>query len=104
MNDVQHEQIIRLDTLKLAFQIEESATQAKVFYVDVGTLPKTKAEEYVQRLMDKHKEQTGTYWLPRREGGRGTEINTLPGKVSVETVLQTAVKLNDYVLTGNLPQ
>ncbi|MDR3503110.1 MAG: portal protein [Legionella sp.] len=74
------------------------APERRVWYVDVGNLPKLKAEQYMTELMTKHKNRvvydstTGTvvddrkfttmledYWLPRREGGRGTEVTTLPG-------------------------
>ena len=74
------------------------APERRVFYIDVGNLPKGKAEEYVQSIMKKHNQKqvydaiTGEvkdssrtlsmmedFWLPRREGGRGTEISTLPG-------------------------
>jgi hypothetical protein len=68
-----------------------------VFYIDVGNLPKIKAEQYLREIMQKYKNklvydaQTGEirddrrfqtmledFWLPRREGGKGTEITTLP--------------------------
>lgn len=74
------------------------APERRVIYVDVGNLPKNKAEQYVRDLMNRFKNKlvydskTGSvadrknvlsmiedYWLPRREGGRGTEISTLPG-------------------------
>lgn len=74
------------------------APERRVFYIDVGNLPKAKAEQYLHDMMVKHKNRlvydadTGEvkdnrkfmtmledYWLPRREGGRGTEITTLPG-------------------------
>lgn len=74
------------------------APERRIFYIDVGNLPKAKAEQYVRDMMVKHKNRlvynadTGEikderkfmtmledYWLPRREGGRGTEITTLPG-------------------------
>ena len=74
------------------------APERRVFYVDVGNLPKQKAEEYVRGLMQKYRNklmydpQTGEladsrkhlsmledFWMPRREGGRGTEITTLEG-------------------------
>lgn len=74
------------------------APERRVFYLDVGDLPKAKAEQYLQDMMAKHKNKlvydatTGEvrddrrfmtmledFWLPRREGGRGTEITTLPG-------------------------
>ena len=74
------------------------APERRIFYIDVGNLPKIKAEQYLRDMMVKHKNRliydanTGEvrddrkfmtmmedYWLPRREGGRGTEISTLPG-------------------------
>lgn len=74
------------------------APERRIFYIDVGNLPKGKAEEYVQSIMGKYRNKlvydasTGDikddrrhmsmledFWLPRREGGRGTEITTLPG-------------------------
>jgi hypothetical protein len=72
------------------------APERRVFYVDVGNLPKQKAEEYVRGLMQryrnklmydpntgevqdsrKHLSMLEDFWMPRREGGRGTEIQTL---------------------------
>ena len=74
------------------------APERRVFYIDVGNLPKLKAEQYLRDMMAKHKNRlvydanTGEvrddrkfmtmledFWLPRREGGRGTEITTLQG-------------------------
>ena len=74
------------------------APERRIFYIDIGNLPKGKAEEYVQGIMAKYRNKlmydanTGEirddrktmsmledFWLPRREGGRGTEITTLPG-------------------------
>lgn len=74
------------------------APERRIFYIDVGNLPKMKAEQYLQDMMSKHKNKlvydasTGQvrddrkfmtmledFWLPRREGGKGTEITTLPG-------------------------
>jgi hypothetical protein len=73
------------------------APERRIFYIDVGNLPKVKAEQYLRDMMVKHKNRlvydasTGEvrddrkymtmledYWLPRREGNRGTEITTLP--------------------------
>jgi len=73
------------------------APERRVWFIDVGNLPKMKAEQYVRDIMVKHKNrlvydsQTGEirddrkfmtmledYWLPRREGGKGTEVTTLP--------------------------
>jgi hypothetical protein len=74
------------------------APERRVFYIDVGSLPKNKAEQYMRDQMNrfrnklvydantgelrddrKHMSMLEDYWLPRREGGRGTEISTLPG-------------------------
>jgi hypothetical protein len=74
------------------------APERRVFYIDVGNLPKIKAEEYVKQLMNRYRNKviydanTGQlasdrrqmhmledFWLPRREGGKGTQIDTLPG-------------------------
>ena len=74
------------------------APERRIFYIDVGNLPKMKAEQYLRDMMQKHKNKLvydassgeirddrkfmtmlEDYWLPRREGGRGTEIGTLPG-------------------------
>tara|TARA_B100000073_G_scaffold342605_1_gene345953 strand:- start:560 stop:1330 length:771 start_codon:yes stop_codon:yes gene_type:complete len=74
------------------------APERRIFYVDVGNLPKIKAEQYMRDIMQRYKNKivydanTGEvkddrkfasiledFWLPRREGGRGTEISTLPG-------------------------
>jgi len=74
------------------------APERRIFYIDVGNLPKLKAEQYLRDIMVKYKNKlvydanTGEvrddrkfmsmmedFWLPRREGGKGTEISTLPG-------------------------
>lgn len=74
------------------------APERRIFYIDVGNLPKGKAEEYVKQIMDKYRNKmvydaaSGNvrddkkymsmledFWLPRRDGGKGTEISTLPG-------------------------
>ena len=74
------------------------APERRVFYVDVGNLPKNKAEQYLRDIMNRYRNKlvydasTGEmrddrrhmsmledYWMPRREGGRGTEITTLDG-------------------------
>jgi len=74
------------------------APERRVFYIDVGSLPKNKAEQYLRDQMNrfrnkivydantgeirddrKHMSMLEDYWLPRREGGKGTEISTLPG-------------------------
>tara|TARA_B100000085_G_scaffold247850_1_gene242497 strand:+ start:34 stop:1560 length:1527 start_codon:yes stop_codon:yes gene_type:complete len=74
------------------------APERRIFYIDVGNLPKQKAEQYLKDVMNRYRNKlvydasTGEirddrqymsmledFWLPRREGGRGTEITTLPG-------------------------
>ena len=98
-----HKAIKALNQLKM---VEDSvviyrwtrAPERRVFYIDVGNLPKMKAEQYINDIMNKYKNKvaydasTGEvkddrrhmsmledFWFPRREGGRGTEIETLPG-------------------------
>ena len=74
------------------------APERRIFYIDVGNLPKGKAEQHIKDIMSryrnkivydanngeikddrKHMSMLEDFWLPRREGGRGTEITTLPG-------------------------
>ena len=74
------------------------APERRIFYIDVGNLPKPKAEQYLRDVMTrfknkvvydsstgeirddrKHMTMLEDFWLPRREGGKGTEITTLPG-------------------------
>ena len=74
------------------------APERRIFYIDVGNLPRGKAEQYMKDIMSryrnklvydadtgkirddrKHMSMLEDFWLPRREGGRGTEITTLPG-------------------------
>jgi hypothetical protein len=74
------------------------APERRIFYIDVGNLPRGKAEQYMKDIMTryrnklvydaktgeirddrKHQSILEDFWLPRREGGRGTEISTLPG-------------------------
>jgi hypothetical protein len=74
------------------------APERRIFYIDVGNLPKNKAEQYMRELMNRYRnrlvydQKTGEvkddrahltmledYWIPRRDGGRGTEISTLDG-------------------------
>ena len=92
--------------LNLLRQIEDAvaiyrisrAPERRIFYVDVGNLPKQKAEQYLREIMNRyrnkiiydpktgeikdernHQSMLEDYWMPRREGGRGTEISTLDG-------------------------
>src|SRR6056300_89120 len=74
------------------------APERRMFYIDVGNMPRGKAEQYMKDIMARYRNKlvydasTGEikddrkhmaaledFWLPRREGGRGTEISTLPG-------------------------
>ena len=82
----------------LVLLILEPSELLRIFYIDVGNLPKQKAEQYLKDIMNryqnklvydastgeirddrKHMNMLEDYWLPRREGGRGTEITTLDG-------------------------
>jgi hypothetical protein len=87
----------QLEDALLVYRVAR-APERRVFYVDVGQLPKQKAEQYMRDMMSRfrnriiYNQATGEvrdernhlsvledYWLPRREGSRGTEISTLPG-------------------------
>jgi len=90
-------QLRTLEDAVLIYRVSR-APERRIFYIDVGNLPKMKAEQYLRDMMVRHKNRivydsaTGEirddrkfmtmledYLLPRREGGRGTEISTLPG-------------------------
>ena len=90
-------QLTMLEDAVVIYRIAR-APERRIFYIDVGNLPKLKAEQYLKDIMTRYKNKlvydaaTGDvqdnrrhqsmmedYWLPRREGGRGTEITTLPG-------------------------
>lgn len=92
-----HNQLRMLEDAAVIYRLAR-APERRVFYIDVGNLPKMKAEQHLRDMMVKHKnrlvydQNTGEvrddrrhmtmmedFWLPRREGGRGTEISTLPG-------------------------
>ena len=99
------------------------APERRIFYVDVGNLPKIKAEQYLKDIMTRfknkvvynattgemqdgrqHRTMLEDYWLPRREGGKGTEITTLPGGTNlgeIEDVLYFRKKLNQAL---NVPR
>jgi hypothetical protein len=81
------------------------APERRVFYIDVGMMGGSKAEEYVRKIMDKFRNKmvydsntgemkstknyqafTEDYWLPRREGGKGTEVSTLPGGTNLSQI------------------
>lgn len=90
-------QLRALEDATIIYRISR-APERKIFYIDVGNLPKMKAEQYLRDMMTRYKNKvvydasTGEvrddrkfmtmledYWLPRREGNRGTQIETLPG-------------------------
>ena len=94
----------QLEDALLVYRIAR-APERRVFYVDVGQLPKQKAEQYMRDMMSRfrnrviYNQATGEirddrhhlsvledYWLPRREGSRGTEITTLPGLQSTSQI------------------
>jgi len=90
-------QLRMLEDATVIYRISR-APERRIFYIDVGNLPKMKAEQYLRDIMQRYKNkivydaQTGEirddrrfqtmledFWLPRREGGKGTEITTLQG-------------------------
>ena len=98
------------------------APERRIWYIDVGNLPKMKAEQYVRDIMVKHKNrliydaQTGDirddrkfmtmledYWLPRREGGRGTEVTTLPGGQTLGQMDDVLYFQKKFLQTLNVP-
>lgn len=122
-----HKAIVPFNNLKL---LEESlliyrvsrAPERRVIYVDVGNLPKNKAEQYVRDLMNKFRNKlvydskTGgladkknvlsmmeDYWLPRRDGGKGTEITTLPGGENLGVIADVEYFSNKLSDALNVP-
>jgi len=107
-------QLRMLEDATVIYRISR-APERRIFYIDVGNLPKMKAEQYLRDIMQKYKNKlvydanTGEirddrryqtmledFWLPRREGGRGTEISTLPAGQNlgeIEDVLYFQKKL-----------
>lgn len=98
------------------------APERRVFYIDVGNLPKGKAEQYVSEMMNKFKNKlsydavTGDlvdskrhlsmmedFWLPRRDGGKGTEITTLPGGQGMGQLDDLEYFLNKLYHSLNVP-
>ena len=90
-------QLMMIEDSLVIYRISR-APERRIFYIDVGNLPKVKAEQYLREVMGRYRNKlvydanTGEirddrkymsmledFWLPRREGGRGTEITTLPG-------------------------
>lgn len=98
------------------------APERRIFYVDVGNLPKVKAEQYVNDLMNKfrnkivydattgevrddrkHMSMMEDFWMPRREGGKGTEITTLPGGQTLGQIEDIEYFQNKLYQSLNVP-
>ena len=98
------------------------APERRVFYIDVGNLPKQKAEQYLREVMQRYRtkmiydQSTGQvqdtrdhlsmledYYLPRREGGRGTEISTLPGGQNLGQMEDVEYLLRKLYTALNVP-
>tara|TARA_B100000959_G_scaffold225717_1_gene239927 strand:- start:315 stop:1823 length:1509 start_codon:yes stop_codon:yes gene_type:complete len=98
------------------------APERRIFYIDVGNLPKGKAEEYLNNTMNRYRNKivydptTGNikdekvhrnvmedFWLPRREGGRGTEIDTLPGGANLGEIEDIQYFQNKLYRALNIP-
>jgi hypothetical protein len=106
-------QLRALEDASLIYHLSR-APERRIFYIDVGNLPKMKAEQYVRDMMVKYKNRltynadTGEikddrkfmtmledYWLPRREGGRGTEISVLQGGTQLSQLLESVEYFQD---------
>lgn len=98
------------------------APERRVFYVDVGNMPKAKAEQYVKNIQARFKDKivydstTGKlknkndtqsiledYWLPRREGGKATEISTLPGSANLGQIEELRYYKRNLYESLNVP-
>jgi hypothetical protein len=98
------------------------APERRIFYVDVGNLPKLKAEQYVSDIMNKfrnkivydattgetrddrrHLSMMEDFWMPRREGGKGTEITTLPGGQNLGEIQDIEYFQNKLYMSLNVP-
>ena len=98
------------------------APERRIFYVDVGNLPKLKAEQYVNEIMNKfrnkivydattgetrndrkHLSMMEDFWMPRREGGKGTEITTLPGGQTLGQIEDVQYFQNKLYQALNVP-
>lgn len=96
--------------------------ERRAFYINVGSLSKPKAEQYIKELMNKFKNKliydskTGTivdrknvmsmvedYWLPRRDDGKGTEIQTLPGATNLGTIDDVDLFRKKFLEASNIP-
>jgi hypothetical protein len=98
------------------------APERRIWYIDVGNLPKMKAEQYVREIMVKHKNRliydsdSGNirddrkfmtmledYWIPRRDGGKGTEVTTLPGGQTLGQMDDVLYFQKKFFQTLNVP-
>lgn len=98
------------------------APERRVFYIDVGNLPKAKAEQYVKGIMNQYRNKvtydatTGEvrdekktmsmledFWMPRREGGKGTEITTLDGGANLGEIQDINYFQNKLYQSLNVP-
>ena len=98
------------------------APERRIFYIDVGNLPKQKAEQYLKDIMNRYRNKivydsnTGEikddrkfmtmledFWLPRREGGKGTEITTLPGGENLGQIQDIEFFQNKMYKSLNVP-
>lgn len=98
------------------------APERRIFYIDVGNLPRQKAEQYVKDIMNRYRNkliynpQTGEvddtrkyqtmledYWLPRREGGKGTQVDTLPGGQAMNQIDDLEYFLRKVYKSLNVP-
>jgi hypothetical protein len=86
------------------------APERRIFYIDVGNLPKLKAEQYVNdaatgevRDDRKHLSIMEDFWMPRREGGKGTEITTLPGGQNLGDIADIEYFQNKLYQALNVP-
>ena len=98
------------------------APERRIFYIDVGNLPKVKAEQYLKDVMNRYRNKivydsvTGEikddrkvmsmledFWLPRRDGGKGTEISTLPGGDNLGQIDDVTYFQNKLYKSLNVP-
>ena len=98
------------------------APERRIFYIDIGNLPKLKAEQYMKDVMARYRNKivydsnTGEikddrkfmtmledFWLPRREGGKGTEITTLPGGENLGQIADIEYFQNKVYQSLNIP-
>ena len=110
-----------METALVIYRVSR-APERRIFYIDVGNLPKVKAEQYMRDMMTKHKNKlvydasTGQikddrkfqtmmedFWLPRREGGKGTEITTLPGGQNLSDIDDIEYFKNNFYRSLNVP-